>query len=268
MLAIDLKNQVTAAKAGLRSRTLRFHRRDDDSLRALEPETFGDLRRNCLHADSELLLFFRSRRDNLAISQLVDARLERDGFLIAHDGEVRVLPDSGAGDENRKVGGFVDALAVVLDDNVTYLDTRLRGRTTFDNRCNESAAALWEPEGLGNFGRDALDGDSEPASSHSSLLNELRQNVFHQIDGDGEADAEIAARPAENGGVDANHFAAQIDQRTSGISRIDRSICLNKIIVVASADVSSLGADNPGGESVRQTEWTSHRDHPVRAGNR
>ena len=52
---------------------------------------------------------------------------------------------------------------------------------------------------------------------------------FDQIDRDGETDAHIAAGTAKNRGIDADHFAAQIDQRPAGITGIDRGVGLNKI---------------------------------------
>ncbi len=40
-------------------------------------------------------------------------------------------------------------------------------------------------------------------------------------------------------------FAAQIDQRPAGVTRIDRRVGLNEIIVRSLADMAAFGADNP-----------------------
>ena len=34
----------------------------------------------------------------------------------------------------------------------------------------------------------------------------------------------------DNGGVDANHFTARIDQRAAGVARIERGVGLNHVV--------------------------------------
>ena len=55
-------------------------------------------------------------------------------------------------------------------------------------------------------------------------------DLFRQVDGDRETDADVAAGLAENRAVDTDHFAFGVDQRSAAIARLDRSIGLNEVV--------------------------------------
>ena len=79
----------------------------------------------------------------------------------------------------------------------------------------------------------------------------------------GEADADRAARRREDRGVDADHFAIEIERRTAGIAAIDRRIDLQEVVIRAIADIAAAGRDNAGGDGTAKPERVADGDHPV-----
>ena len=66
----------------------------------------------------------------------------------------------------------------------------------------------------------------------------------------------IAAAAAENGGVDADEPAFSINQRATGIARVDGGVGLDEILVLVEArqTASAQGADNPHGDRLANAE--------------
>jgi hypothetical protein len=46
----------------------------------------------------------------------------------------------------------------------------------------------------------------------------------------------------QNGGVDADQFAAQIDQRTTGVAGVDRGVGLDEVLVAVDAQPAAPSA--------------------------
>src|SRR5918995_15039 len=62
---------------------------------------------------------------------------------------------------------------------------------------------------------------------HPPLIDQLRDNPVHPVNGDGEANAGIGARGRENGRVDSDESTCGIKQGAAGIAGIDGGIGLN-----------------------------------------
>jgi len=103
---------------------------------------------------------------------------------------------------------------------------------------------------------------AEIAAHHAAFLFELGQHFLDQIGGDGEADADIAAGLAEDRRVDADHFAAHVDQRAAGITRIDRGVGLNEIVIGPGADLTPLRADDARRHRVIEAEGIADGHDP------
>ena len=72
------------------------------------------------------------------------------------------------------------------------------------------------------------------------MLENRVHDIASHVNGDREPDALIAPTSAsEYRGIDANQFAPRIDQRSAGISRVNRSIGLNEILVVLDVEVAA-----------------------------
>src|ERR1700730_18996773 len=91
---------------------------------------------------------------------------------------------------------------------------------------------------------------------------ELIHHMLGKIDRNRETDSRISAGAAVDRGVDADYLALGVEQRAAGISRIDGSIGLDEIVVVA-AEHTALGTDDAGRSRQREAERISDRDHPI-----
>ena len=85
---------------------------------------------------------------------------------------------------------------------------------------------------------------------------------FHGlINGYGQRNAHIAARATQDLAVDAYHFAAHIDQRTTRVARVNRHIGLNKAQVLPR--IALLGADYASSHRVLKTERRTNGNDPL-----
>jgi len=67
-----------------------------------------------------------------------------------------------------------------------------------------------------------------------------------RLTGNGEADAEVAAVAGDDLGIDADQLAAQVHQRAAGVTRIDRGVGLNEVLVAVGIEA---GARQPADDS-------------------
>jgi hypothetical protein len=66
------------------------------------------------------------------------------------------------------------------------------------------------------------------------------------VDRNRKAHAGIAAGGTDEGGIDANKVALKIDERATGVSRIDRGVGLNEILELLDTDIRPVqAADDP-----------------------
>ena len=119
-------------------------------------------------------------------------------------------------------------------DDVAGLDAGVIGGRARHHPGHQRAARFGDAEFLGDVRRDGIDIDAEDAALDLAVLDQLVHDALDHVDRNGEADADIAAAARQNRGVDADQFAAQIDQRAAGIARIDRGVGLDEILVAES----------------------------------
>ena len=101
-----------------------------------------------------------------------------------------------------------------------------------------------------------------------AVLDELVGDQHHHVDRDGEADAFVAAAGAGDGRVDADHFAAQVQQRPAAVAGVDGGVGLQEVLVVhavvAQLQVAAaLGADDAVGDRVAQAERAADGEHEI-----
>ena len=86
--------------------------------------------------------------------------------------------------------------------------------------------------------------------------------------GNGKADALVRSAGAGDRRVQADHFAAQVEQRPAAVARIDRRVGLQEVLilhaVVAQPQIAAaFGADDAVGDGVAQAEGTAHGQHEI-----
>ena len=111
--------------------------------------------------------------------------------------------------------------------------------------------------------RDVAAMDSEVAAHHSTVLEQLWQDVFGHVNGDGKANA---LGRLDNGGVDADHQGAAIDQRTAAVARVESGVGLDDVVHQVTGDAPqgpAQGADHPGGDGGLKAERAPDRHHEL-----
>ena len=84
---------------------------------------------------------------------------------------------------------------------------------------------------------------------------ELVDDSLGHVNGDGKTDALTVC---DNSGVDPDHLAIHVQKRSAAVSRIDRGICLNKIVIGSGTEGASFGADDPCGDGLLKTEGAAN----------
>src|SRR5690606_30819588 len=160
------------------------------------------------------------------------------------------------GDDHRNLARGLDALAVDLQNDVAGLQPALgAGRILLDHGDQRAAGAI-QTEGFRQLRVDVLDGHADAAARDFAGFDELLLDVVRYVDRNGERQAHVAAAAAINLRVDADHFAAHVEERAAGIARIDRHIRLDerRVVALASRHGAAGGADDAGGDAVLEAE--------------
>src|SRR5699024_9243789 len=109
-----------------------------------------------------------------------------------------------------QIGEIVDRLVVDLGDDVTCLDAGFgRGRAIHDLGNNHALGNV-EAKCLGQVVGQVLTDDTESTAFDLTILDDLMINLHHQVAGNGKADADVAARARQNGGVNADQLAIEV----------------------------------------------------------
>ena len=107
-----------------------------------------------------------------------------------------------------------------------------------------------------------LNAHAEPAAPR---LAELAQLIDHRNGGlrrHGKADADRAARRRIDRGIDADHLAVEVEQRSARIAAIDRRVSLDVVVIRAGIDVAIARRDDAGRNRAAEAEWVADGDHP------
>ncbi len=94
-------------------------------------------------------------------------------------------------------------------------------------------------------------------------MREIGEHGLGGVDRDGEADARILIGVRQDHGVNADDFAARVEQRSAGVSGIDGRISLDGVFnrrTVAAADGANR-TDNPLGHGAAEAEWVADCIH-------
>src|SRR5262249_1106431 len=261
-LAVDFQNDIATPQASVLRRTSGLDRGNDDALRPLEAQAFGDFRRHLLYRHAQLA-FFRRGSHALLLLHLADGDGERGFFPIAQNFHRDLFIDRRTRDDVRQIVRVADLFTVELDDAIPAFDTGVTGGPAFGDVGDERAARLVHTERFGDLGSNLLDKDAEIASRDFPLALELRQQLLHQIHGNREADPDVAARAAVYRRIDSHDLAADVDERSAGITGINRGVGLDEAVVrPAPGQVAALAAHYTRSNGIIEAEWIADRHYP------
>jgi len=100
--------------------------------------------------------------------------------------------------------------------------------------------------------------DTKESLVNAAVGHQIVSNAFGTVDRNGEADAGSGAGGRVDGGIDADDFAARIDQRAAGVAAVDGGVGLNGFIDeggLAGLHGATDGANDASGQRALETEW-------------
>src|SRR5262245_4986028 len=236
-LPIDLEDGIARPDARLLPGAAGGDIGDDDTRPGREPESLARLGRQGLDDEAER---FRRRlcSDSLVGRLLSDLDREpRGGLLTDHDERGR-LPWLHPRHALLQVRHVLDGRAVELHDDVAGFEARGLGRAVLHHVGDEDSAVLFHPEALGQLRCQLLDHDAQPPAHDPALGHELGHDLPRHVDRDREPDA---LPRGHHGRIDPDHLTLDVQQRTTGIARIDRGIGLDERLVGSHSDLGAAG---------------------------
>jgi len=181
------------------------------------------------------------------------------GLSLAQDVQLGGFAGLEGGDVAQQLVGILHRLVAHGGDDITGLDPGLGCGFPFDDRRDQGALVIVHPQGLGGVFVNVLDGDAEPAALDGLALAQLGDDVLGHGGGDGKADP---LTRGHDGGVDADDLAVEVDQRTTGVPRIDGGVGLDEVVKGSGADDPALGADDTERDGVFQAEGIADGQNP------
>ena len=184
---------------------------------------------------------------------------------VAHHGEIKCLSNWRQALLVAQVVAGTYRPAVGIEYDVTFPQPRLVGRAAGDHGVDHCAfngrKFLLLRDVLGDLanGRDA--------NSAALDFTEARKLVHHphrHVGWHCEADADVTARRADDGRVDADQLTAQIDQRATRIARVDRGIGLDEIFIAFNIEPGAAERRNDAGrDGLPNAKWVADGQHIV-----
>ena len=152
--------------------------------------------------------------------------------------------------------------AVDGEDRVAVLQAGFGRRARRGHVIDQRALGLTEPEARRHVLIDALDPDPEPAALDGTGCLELFHDIGRGRGGNGESDADVAARGTVDGGIDTHHLAVEVERRAAGVALVHGSVDLH-VVVGTRPDVAALCGDDAGRNGTAQSERIADCDDPI-----
>ena len=166
----------------------------------------------------------------------------------------------------------VDRLAVRLDDQVTKLEAGLLRRATLRRRerADLGTRNFLEFVHGGILCRHLTELHTDDPAANFAVRDDVVHHGARECDRNREAVAGVIARLARNRAVDADHFSADVHQRSARVPRIDRCVRLDEILnrvqalakAVQPLPASPLGADDTSRDGEVESERIADRHGP------
>src|SRR4051794_32544666 len=94
------------------------------------------------------------------------------------------------------------------------------------------------------------------------MVQNLLHHIAGHVDGHRKTNSLVSAGAVrKDGGVNANEFAAIVNERAAGISGIDGSVSLDEIFIILDTQISAIhGADNSHGYGLTNSKRIANRE--------
>ncbi len=192
---------------------------------------------------------------DFAVIRLLQGDLDGLLLAIADQAQCHLLVGTHGGNLGPQLAEGADGLAVDADDDVARLDAGLGGRRVRHHLVDEGAVLLVVAEGLGHFGGELGPYDAQLATADFTVFHDLFGQVAHHVGRNGKADTDVAAVGAQDGGVDADQLATQVEQGATRVARVDGRIGLDEVFQVLDVEAAAAErTDDAGGDGLAEAE--------------
>src|SRR5581483_2142151 len=184
---------------------------------------------------------------------------------LAQDRQLCDVADAKQADLVAEIARAADRNLADLGDDVADLQTCPLGCRSRLNLGNECACLLTgQTHRLGELWRQILGHDAKLSSPNLTEFHELVHHVTDHVGRNSKADADIAAAWTDDGGIDADQFASQVDQCAAGIAGIDRRVGLDEVFVPLDAEAGAAqSAHDAGSDGLTEPERIADGHHEV-----
>src|SRR6266513_3063252 len=192
----------------------------------------------------------------LGFSSLRGGNRELQAFRFAHYRDRRHSADALAVEQTVEIVDAVHRLRIERHDDVARLQSGAAGRAPAFHRREQHPAGLNQAMRAHGESRErhVLPAYADAGTPYVSVRNELPRDEFHRVHRDREADA---LGRQDDGGVDADHVAARVEQWAARVPRIQRGVGLDHVVDQAPGDGSeraAQGADDAGRHGALEAE--------------
>lgn len=119
------------------------------------------------------------------------------------------------------------AVAIDADNHVAGSQADSRGRRTRKYLADDGALCRARMERRREILGQVLRYDAKLSALDFSVRDQFRKNLLSGSRGNRKAEADAAARRTDDSAVDADHAPIEVQQRTTGIARVDGGIRLD-----------------------------------------
>src|SRR5205823_5288995 len=200
------------------------------------------------------LLGLGTRPGLAGVRQFAQGEAELLLLAFAPDAELDRSAGRHRADLFRKLARVLHGLPVDRGDHVARLDPGLGGWAIGLRLGHEGAFRIFQPEAVGDIGRDLLDLHADPAARHLPALLELGDHGLDRVGGNREPDPDRAAGRREDRGVHADDVAVHVEARSTGIALVDRRVDLDEVVVGTGSDVAAARGDDAGRHGAAEPE--------------
>ena len=154
----------------------------------------------------------------------------------------------------------IDRLPIHAHHHIAPAQLRVIRRAALAHSVDQRAVDTFgQVHGGPKLGVEVLEVQPQPDRRDLSVLDQFVDYALGDIDRDRKADPLSAA---VHRGVDSDQFTGRIDERSAGITRVDRCIGLQESVIhaVLGSDRPVDRGDDTCGHCARQTEWVADRD--------
>src|SRR5947207_5868668 len=144
---------------------------------------------------------------------------------LAIDRQLDIVADAGQADYVAQLGPAAHRDTIDRDDQIAAVKAGLLGRGAGIDAGDYCPRGVRGTHRLREIRGQVLDRDADPAALHLAIANELVHDPARHVDRHGKADPDIAAARRQDGRVDADAFAQQVDERAPELpGLIDASV--------------------------------------------